>query len=186
MKKTLAFLLVLILGLSAAGGVLAEIAYPISNEKIELTVWATNSLPDYVADMNETPFYQALEEATGVHVNFIHPSSTNLQEQFNLLQFADKLPDVIYGGNLYTGGVFQGVADGVFVDLADYLPEYAPDYWAIITANDDIYREASNAEGVIAMFGRMKLALDPPHRRMVLKQEVLDELGVEKIGRAHV
>ena len=179
MKKTLAFLIALMLGLGATVGALAEITYPISDEKIELTVWGVNTLSDYVVDLNETPFYQALEEATGVHVNFIHPNSSNLQEQFNLLMFADKLPDIIYGGNLYTGGPFQGVADNVFVNLADYLPEYAPDYWKIITANDNIYREASNAEGVIAIFGRMKLAMDPPFHRMVLKQEMLDELGIE-------
>ncbi|MBR6299625.1 MAG: hypothetical protein IKR36_01860, partial [Clostridia bacterium] len=122
MKKTLAFLIALMLGLGATVGALAEITYPISDEKIELTVWGVNTLSDYVVDLNETPFYQALEEATGVHVNFIHPNSSNLQEQFNLLMFADKLPDIIYGGNLYTGGPFQGVADNVFVNLADYLP----------------------------------------------------------------
>ena len=179
MKKSLAVLLTLILALSALSGALAEITYPLSEEKIELTVWAVNTLPDYVADLNETPFYQALEEATGVHINFIHPTSTNLQEQFNLLMFADQLPDIIYGGNLYTGGAFQGVEDGVFIDLAKVLPEYGPDYWAIITANDDIYREATNAEGVVASFGRLKLAMDPPFRRMVLKQETLDALGIE-------
>ena len=179
MKKTLAFLLTLMLALGVAAGALAEITYPLSDEKIELTVWLANPLSDYVADMNETPFYQAMEKATGVHVNFIHPTSTNIQEQFNLLMFAEKLPDIICGGNLYTGGAFQGVEDGVFVNLAEYMPEYAPDYWAIITANDDIYREASNKEGVVAVFGRMKLAMDPPFRRMVLKQELLDELGIE-------
>jgi len=178
MKKTLACLLSLLLVLSAFSA-LAEVTYPISDKKIELTVWQVNPLSDYVADLNETPFYQALEEATGVHINFIHPSSTNVQEQFNTLLFADKLPDIICGGNLYNGGALQGVQDNVFIDLAKKLPEYAPDYWALITANDNIYREISNADGVIASFSRIKLQEDPPFRRMVLKQETLDKLDIE-------
>ena len=175
MKKILSLVLALLLLLGAFSAV-AEVAYP--REKDELTVWMENPLPDYVANANDLPFYQALEEATGVHINFIHPTSSNVKEQFNLLMFDNQLPDIICGGNLYEGGVFQGIKEGVFLDLAPYLAEYAPDYYAIITANDAIYREIANADGQIGYFGRIKLEKDPPFRRMVLKQEMLDELGI--------
>ncbi len=53
----------------------AESLYPIDTDgkQITLTVFRSmdSNLIDYIGDWNETPFYQAIEKATGIHVEFI-------------------------------------------------------------------------------------------------------------------
>ena len=139
------------------------------------------NLQDYITNYNEAPFYQKLEEVTGVHVEFINPTATAAQENLNMLLLSGEMPDIIIDSdNLYTGGSYQGVVDGYFIDLMPYLKEYAPEYWAIITSDDGIYREAANGESV-SCFARIFTDANPAFNRLVLKKETLDSLGVEAV-----
>ena len=180
MKKLLALLLALTMALSVTAA-LAEVTYPIDTkgEDVTLTVFCVNKVSNYAANYNDVPFFQKLEEQTGIHIEFIHPAASGLQETMNLLFLGDDLPDIILCGNLYNGGEFQGVADGYFLDLAPYLPEYAPDYWAYVSADDETYRQVANAEGVIPCFHIVKPVADPPYQYFMLRQDMLDELDAE-------
>lgn len=181
-KKLSVFLMLMLAVMLAAMPALAGVEYPIAtaDKPITLTLFCVNKLSDWVKDYNETMIYQEFEKATGIHIEFIHPTNAGIQEQFNLMLVSEKMPDIIYGGDhLYTGGAFQGVEDGYFVNLRPYLEEYAPDYWELIATYPDIYRELANKDGVIAKFNKIKVEDDPPFRYMMLQQEMLDKLGVE-------
>ena len=179
-RKLMAGLLTLALVFSA-GISLAEVSYPINTngEAVTMTVLCANAIYNYVKDYNETPFFQELEKATGIHIEFIHPATSGMEEQTRLLFLGGDLPDIIMCGNYYDGGVFQGVADGYFVDLAKYMPEHAPDYWSLITSDDTIWREVSNGDGTVGAFYTIKQPGDTQHRRMLLIQETLDKIGCE-------
>ena len=62
-----------------------------------------------------------------------------------------KLPDIIMCGNWYNGGVAEGVRQGLFVDLSDYVEEYAPDYYRRVNANEAVKKEIVNDEKYYAM-----------------------------------
>ena len=127
MKRKLTALLLAVLTLCLCTGAMAA-GYPIDTQgkDVSLTVYCANAISNYVTDYNETPFFQEMEKATGIHINFIHPATSGMQEAMNLLFLGKELPDIIMCGNYYDGGVFQGLEDGYVVDLTDYLPEYAP------------------------------------------------------------
>lgn len=178
MKKLLVFLLALALFMPAA---LAEVAYPIVTEPVTLTYWVqlNASASKYIQNLNENTAYQQYEKDTGVHIDFQHPATGQEQEQFNLMIVSGDLPDIIGGAQRYVGGEFQGYYDGWFRNLRDMLPDLAPDYWSLIEADAELYREVATSEGEIVAFYRVKPLGDPPHRRIVLRQDVLDELGME-------
>ena len=179
MKKILVLVLALVM---LAGMACAEVAYPIAgegDEPITLTVFSINKISDNVSNYNETAFFRHLEEATGIHIEWEHPAVSGLQEAMNLLTLRDKLPDIIMCGNLYNGGEYQGVADGCFVDLSEYLPEYGPDYWSLITQSDEYYRASANADGVVPAFRIVKPVADPPYHYMLFNMDMLAGLGCE-------
>jgi len=156
--------------------------YPIiTDAPVTLTIWSplNASASKYISSYNENIAVQKYEENTGVKVKFIHPAIGQEREQFNLLIASGDLPDIILGAAFYTGGEFQGMADGVFMDLTDYLPIYAPDYYKVIQENTAFYREVSNDDGRIPAFYAYKVPGDPPFRRVILREDILAEIGVE-------
>lgn len=183
-KKALVLSLALALLLGLCAGT-AQAAYPIdtNGKPATLTVFRNMEpdLSDYISDWNEAPFYQAIEEATGIHIEFISPTQANAAEALNLMVVSGKLPDIVIGANRYANGMYQGVIDGVFADLAPYLEEYAPDYWNIITSDEAIYRDAVHADGIIDGFYRIYTDYNPTWMRLILKEELLEQLGVTDV-----
>ena len=113
MKRKLTALLLAVLTLCLCTGAMAA-GHPIDTQgkDVSLTVYCANAISNYVTDYNETPFFQEMEKATGIHINFIHPATSGMQEAMNLLFLGKELPDIIMCGNYYDGGVFQGLEDG--------------------------------------------------------------------------
>jgi putative aldouronate transport system substrate-binding protein len=198
MRKSMLLFLILVVGSAlifatgsreAAGGS-ADIVmrdtpiseYPIKTDSpVTLTIWSplNGSASKHIASFNDNLAMQKYQENTGVKIKYIHPAIGQEKEQFNLMMASGDLPDIIIGAPLYMGGVFQGMSDGIFFDLTDYLPAYAPHYYRVIEENDGFYREVSNDQGRIPAFFAYKVPGDPPFQRVILREDVLAELGVE-------
>ena len=104
---------------------------PISEEKIEVTWFAgmDSNLTTLVDNMNETPFFQQLEEKTNIHIVFDHPAAGNGTTAYNLLFASGDLPDMIsHHSPGYPGGLDACIDDGYILDLTDLVPEYCPNY----------------------------------------------------------
>ena len=164
-----------------SGTIPGEVTYPVVTDgSITLTCWMPLSAAasKYMTSMNENPAWQAYSERTGIKVTFIHPTPGQEKEQFNLLIASNKLPDILYFPQAYSGGAFQGMRDGVFQDITGLLPVYAPDYYKIISTDKEFFREVSDNEGKIAAFCAYKPERDPPFHRIVLRGDILDKLGL--------
>ncbi len=174
---------------AAAGAETTETtATPVVNDTgspVTLTVfrYIDTNLQDYIQDWNETPFYQKMEELTGVHVDFVSPPYSTAQETLNSLLISGDMPDIIIGSNLYSSGTYQAYVDGYYVDLAPYLEKSAPDYWSIITGSDSIWRETVDDNGVISSMYRVYRETNPAWMRLVLKKEMMDQLGVPEVPK---
>jgi len=119
-----------------------------------------------------------MQKRTGINIQFIHPASGMEQEQFNLLMVSGELPDIIGSANFYKGGEFQGMYDGFFLDLTDLIPKYAPDYYKLISEDPEFFRQVSDDDGRICAFYAYKPPYgDPPFIRVILRKDVLEELG---------
>lgn len=152
-----------------------------SDEIVTLTYWTpmNAAASKYISSYNENTAYQKMMEELGIRIEFIHPAIGQEQEEFNLLFLGDELPDIIAYADHYIGGEFQGMRDGVFLDITELVPEYAPDYYKILQEDEEFRRESTDNEGHIVSFNAYKPVGDPPYRRWVLNQALLDELGCE-------
>lgn len=186
MKKLVPLVLMLALCLSLlpmgagaeSGGLLVA---PGETATLKVFRYMDSNLQDYIADWNETPFYQQMEALTGVKVEFISPTYSAAKETLNMLLVSGDMPDIIIGSRLYSSGAYQAVLDGYFIDLAPYLEAFAPDYWNIITSSDAIWREAVDDGGAISTFYRIFENPNPAWMRLVLKRETLDKLAVQDV-----
>lgn len=150
-------------------------------EPVTLTYWVpfASSAAKYVTGFEENTAYQEAMKRLGINIEFIHPAAGQEQEEFNLLFLGDKLPDIIAFADHYTGGEFQGMRDGVFQNITELVPQYAPDYYKILIGNEEFYRESTDNDGNIVTFNCYKPVADPPFRRWIFKKAFLDELGCE-------
>lgn len=119
-------------------GVGTEISYPLT-EGDTLTMWRVFSafiwsgLMESYADMPTLPL---IEEATGVHMEFIECSDSAAYEQFNLTIASGDFPDLM-AMDYFPGGVEAAYEDEVIVDLTDLVDEHMPNYMALVDTMDD-------------------------------------------------
>lgn len=158
----------------------AEAAYPL-DPPISLSWWMplNAGAAKYITSYDENTAYAQMEQETGVDVQWIHPAVGQEQEQFNMMLVSGHLPDLISMADKYDGGEFQGMRDGMFVNLTEYLPTYAPDYWALIQSDEEFRRCVTDNEGNIAAFCAYKEAGDPPSLRLIVHERVMEQLGAE-------
>lgn len=86
-------------------------------------------LASYFAGYEDNPSWQEYSKRTGVNFEFQNISAMNIGEQYNLMFASGDYPDIMHSGlSYYSSGPDSAVNDGVIVDLAPYLEEYAPNY----------------------------------------------------------
>ena len=139
-KRIISMLLVFVLALgllTGCGGKKTNVeALP------EGTVTLTVGIPQSatISDYDNNAFTTYLEEQANVDVEFTYFSSSQSEytQQLALMCSAgDTLPDVIVGFNFGHYTVNQYGEDGYFIDLTDYIEEYAPNYKKMLKELDD-------------------------------------------------
>lgn len=159
----------------------AQMEYPVENGGT-LSIWC-NLRPvsaQYYQSLAEDITVQCLEEETGIDVEFVHPATGQEAENFNLMVVSGTLPDIIVDGDTYySGGAAAAVEDGVFADLTDLVPEYAPDYNYFLENNDMFWRLATAADGSINSIYCYKDVQAPFYLRTQFRQDWLDEWDMD-------
>ncbi len=179
-KKLLSLLLVLMLALGTLGAASAEDGYPMDGDW-ELTIWC--SMPalinPYVTNAAETPAIQELSRVTGVKLNFIHPTSGQEKENFNLLVAGGDIPDIMYMSS-YAGGNTMGVEDGVYADLTDLVEEYMPHYYHYLSTDDEFRKLSTTEDGRVIAIYSYKDMVEPFWWRTQFRADLLEEFGMEE------
>lgn len=163
-----------------------EVSLPLTEEKQTLKIFTKNDVAMMNAcggDLNNTPFYKELEERTNVHIEWIVPASGSEREQFNLMLSSGELADLMFispTGLNYPDGLDAAIDDGYFLDLTDLLPKYAPNYLAAIEASsDEVKRGVVTDSKRYGMMYSIRHYEQPPFFGYVIRQDWLDELGLE-------
>ena len=181
MKKSIALCLSLILCLSILGTAHAEtITYPLSTDT-ELTYWVdmTNTLFAVMESYNEHIVWNKWQENTGVKLNFEHPAAGMAKEDFGLMLVSGELPDIIQEfGSYYTGGIQAGYEDGLVMDLTDLVKEYAPDYYKLISQNEDTWRQFTVNDRILS-FNVWNEEENVSSKCILMRQDWLDEFGLK-------
>jgi len=192
MKKLVTSLLALALMLSCISGFAYEelpaIEYPIDTDAV-LKIWMpiSSSCTNQISSYAENESFIFAQEATGIDVEFIHPSNSAVNEEFNLMIVSGDLPDIIVNGQYQGSGAdsaTNGVEDGIFLDLTDYMPENSPVYWNYLNTNEEFYQDATNAEGRVYYYTNYKNVtadVEGSWDRFQVRKDWLEEIGLETL-----
>ena len=106
-------------------------------------------------------FWQRVQEATGVTLDFQQRSEAVCAEQYNLMIASGDMTDLIYESNcgqmgstsVYNGGYDKAIEDDIYVDLTDLIPEFAPNYWALLEGDDNLRKDLTTDTGRLYSMG---------------------------------
>jgi putative aldouronate transport system substrate-binding protein len=187
-KRMLGLLLVLVMSL----GLLAGCGGKKTNVEAlpEGTVTLTVGIPQKatVTDYDENAFTSYLEEKANVEIEFVYFSSSESEykQQLTLMCGANEtLPDVLVGFSFSHYIVNQYGEDGYFIDLTDYIEEYAPNYKKMLKELDEETQEYITEKGKNtndgAYYGMPRVAceaIDQLQSMMYINQNWLTKLGL--------
>ena len=88
----------------------------------------------YFETYAEHPFFQWMEEQTGVHVEFIHPSWEQMEQQFNLMMTSGNYYDILYYPTS-PDGPQAAIDDGLFADINNFK-DLMPHYFEAVNCGD--------------------------------------------------
>ncbi len=121
---------------------------PIVDEPTEISILIPYD-GKIVEDINEIAGVKAMEEATGIHVNWTFYTQSEMPERFQQLLATGEYFDIMFpgGAETYPGGYQQGIEDGVLVDMVDHIDQYMPNYKAKLESNAQAMKEATYDDG---------------------------------------
>ena len=154
------------------------ISYPLMDQETSLDYWIIWELsPDTkYSDISEHVVIQELAEATGVRLNILAQSQTAGQTNTDLMIASGDYPDMI--GNLsYATGMDAAIEDEVVVDIKEYIPDMAPDYYRYLIEEDGkLWKAVQTDEGHIGAFVVVGAEPEVSDGMMVFQYQ-LEELG---------
>lgn len=94
--------------------------------------------------------FQLMEELTGCHVEWVHPSSTAGEEAFTLMVASGDLPDmIVHNWSTVTGGVQSYIDEKVIIPLTSYIEDYMPSLKAFNEERPDVKKEYTLDNGEV-------------------------------------
>lgn len=156
------------------------ITYPLEQEyTFTMTAILRNNVLAMLGDddFTVTSAYQGLEKGTGCSIEFNMLGEATAEEKTNIALAAGDMTD--FYTNLGTYGTNQtgAIQDGILFDLAPYLPEFAPDYQALLDADEELRAGCTNPDGSITVF--VSQAADVVSKGILIRQDWLDKLEMD-------
>ncbi len=185
MKKIFALLLTLCLLMTSAA--LAEVTvskageFPITNEKISLTVWMEGGSDQ---DWTDNGWLKEMEELTNIHVDIISSSSADALTKRNLLLASGDYPDVFltdWGCTFTQADVMQfGVKEEILVPITDWIEEYGQELSSIFEYNPLFKTTSTAPNGEIYGVARFSECYHcSAYPKMYIRTDWLEKLGLE-------
>lgn len=171
-----------LLDLIPEGDQLTFLQLPFSEEPIELTAFigVHSMLLTMYDNLSDSPFYSAVEDATGIKMTFQCVDSMGDDgTTLSLMIAANDLPDLGSFGSGLTQGIDNAIEDGTIINLADYF-DYMPNYSALINGSETFRKAVTTAGGNIAGASQYTLDNTAIYRTgLMTRQDWLDKLNME-------
>lgn len=155
---------------------------PITDELTTYSMWVPNFMDSAMPynDPNEYPVWQELERRTNIHIDFTLAATSNAAEQFSLMLTSQSYTDLFAGAesNL-VGGLDYSIEEEIIVDLSEQVPQYAPNYYALMTADEYTRKILYTDEGNLGKLQVVQESPEPPFAGWVARQDMLDAIGFE-------
>ncbi len=156
---------------------------PLVDEPVTLTEWFGEFDAEEVglSSPGDVLVSKALEEKTGVHIDYIFFSNTAVTEAASIMYASGDYCDMIGGGTVsYPGGFEKGVEDGVYLELNEFFDEgYAPNYTKLMADDPTVAKDAATDTGKYVAFWQVSETAQGPWFGTLIRQDWLDELDME-------
>lgn len=158
------------------------VSYPLDTD-VSLELMATFPDPlfaSYPNGMADCLIYQEAEKATGVKMTYTPLSTSASAEQFNVIMASGTYPDLIGWGLNYATGDDAAVEEEIYLDLTEYIAEYAPNYFNVLASDDELLDTAVTDGGNIVGFHAVVTEESLAKAGMVIRTDLLEKLGLDK------
>ena len=159
-----------------------EVTLPIAADSTTYTMWVPNFLDAAMSynDPNEFPIWQELERRTNIHIDWTLATLANAQEQFSLMLTSQDCTDLMAGApSFLTGGIDYSIDEDIILDLTELVPEYMPNYYALLTADDYSRKTCYTDSGRLGQLQVVQGSPEPPFAGWIARQDMLDAIGFE-------
>ncbi len=169
------------------GNVVVEL--PIVEEAVHYTCWMP--VAPYVSTMmdldefsDKVAVVKLINEATNVYIDFNAIAGGMVEEEsFNLMIASDDYTDIIgvmnyYGATRDSSGHEKAIEDGIIIDLYDMLKEQAPNYWNLLTSDDNAYMTVRTPSGYMGCIAQLLKKAGTENQGMIVRKDWFEESGV--------
>ena len=157
--------------------------YYLSDETIEISLmfqYASFFSGFFTEGWISSPWWEALGEVLNCTFTLYEMPNTTYTEKLNLAIVAGDCADLIGSiGNAYSTGASGALQDEVILDMRDYLEEYAPNYWALLSQDEDTLRSAMTDDSEMPVIYTLSTEQSRLTDGLWVRQDWLDELGYE-------
>ncbi len=161
----------------------AEFSYPMAaGEKLQYWCELTTTVSANFSNLGDTPFGQGWQKNTGAEIEFLHPPTGQMKEQFSLILADGNLPDLMeYNWTVdYPGGPEKAIKDGVIIPLNDVFAQYCPNITQYLAENPEIDRMIKTDEGHYYVFPFIRGDENLMNTiGLMVRQDWLEELNME-------
>lgn len=165
---------------------LKENTLPITTENITLTLYMgiSGGARQIYKDMSEMDLIKAMEEETGINLEFVHPPEQDSATFFTSMISSGTYPDVIQNDfTSYPGGAIGAMDDGIILDATDLIDEYA--YWfnyQLDEKNPSVRKNSMSDDGRYLRFGTVflcPLLEEIAHGGFIVRQDILTKHNMD-------
>lgn len=155
--------------------------YPLTEEPVTFTYFTgfESEFQGVIESMDDFASIAEAEEITNVHVEWQCVAGAAMVENMLIMFASGDTTDFISSAtDFYSGGGNQAVADGILLDLTDYVDEYMPNYMNLLDENPNIKLEVTESDGSYT-YVRKILEENFVSIGMAIRQDWLDELNMD-------
>ncbi len=155
-----------------------EYSLPLDDDSVSISYWISWN-PDLsaVCAPGDASVYKALEERTGIHVEYIESSPFNQGQDFDLMIASGEYTDIFPTSG--TLSVEQAYEQDISIDLTDYMDTYLRNYYKILETNDEYMKAAVDSEGRFLSVNSMYSENVAVNCGLVIRKDWLDKLDLD-------
>ena len=175
---------------------LQVVELPIETDAVHYSCWMP--VAPYVSTMmnledfsEQVAMVKMINEMTNVYIDFNAVAGGFVeQESFNLMIAGGDYTDIIGVMNYYgsssgaaagSAGHEKAIEDGIIIDLYDDLKEYAPNYWSLLTSDDNAYMTMRTQSGYMGCIAQLLKKAGTENQGMIVRKDWLQASGVESL-----
>lgn len=175
---------------------LQVVELPIETDAVHYSCWMP--VAPYVSTMmnledfsEQVAMVKMINEMTNVYIDFNAVAGGFVeQESFNLMIAGGDYTDIIGVMNYYgsssgaaagSAGHEKAIEDGIIIDLYDDLKEYAPNYWSLLTSDDNAYMTMRTQSGYMGCIAQLLKKAGTENQGMIVRKDWLKASGVESL-----